>query len=163
MKNHLLVCAVLVSLTSAAAAQSTSPAPPSSPATIDTMPKSGQWRATKLIGLNVYNDQNEKLGDIKEMIVEPSGKIAGFVIGVGGFLGIGEHSIIVEPAKLKFVNEAVRTTGSTPSGSTMTSRDASNTTTTTTTTTTTSDKAYPDHAVLSATKDQLKTLPQFKY
>lgn len=76
---------------------------------------------------------------------------------------MGEHSIIVEPAKLKFVNEAVKTTTSAPSGSTMTSRDASNTTTTTSTATTTSNRPYPDHAVLSATKDQLKTLPKFKY
>jgi hypothetical protein len=157
VKTNLLICAVLVAFTSAAVAQTT-PAPPS-PATIDTMPKPGQWRGSKLIGLNVYNDQNDKLGDIKELIVEPSGKVAGYVIGVGGFLGMGEHSIIVEPAKLKFVNEPVRTTGTTgstpsnaPTGSTMTSRNASNT-----------DRAYPDHAVLSATKDQLKLMPQYKY
>lgn len=161
MKHSLLVCTVLAALMSAAAAQT--PPAKSSPATIDTMPKAGEWRGSKLIGLNVYNDQNDKLGDIKEMIVEASGKIVGYVIGVGGFLGIGEHSIIVEPAKLKFVNEPVRstsTTGSTPStapsGSTMTTRDVSNTAGTT-------NRTYPDHAVLSATKDDLKTMPQFKY
>jgi sporulation protein YlmC with PRC-barrel domain len=43
--------------------------------------------ASKLIGLNVYNDQNEKLGDISELLVDKSGKVDGVVIGVGGFLG----------------------------------------------------------------------------
>jgi hypothetical protein len=157
MKRSLFVASILVALASAAAAQN--PPGPSSPATIDTMPKQGEWRGSKLIGLNVYNDRNEKLGDINEMIVEASGKIVGYVIGVGGFLGVGEHSIIVEPAKLKFVNEPVRATStsssSPPPGSAMTSRDVSARTST--------DRAHPDHAVLSATKDELKAMPQFKY
>jgi PRC-barrel domain len=162
MKRSLLLCSVLAALASPVGAQS--PPAASSPATLDTMPKQGEWRGSKLIGLNVYNDQNEKLGDIKEMIVEASGKIVGYVIGVGGFLGMGEHSIIVEPAKLKFVNEPVRTTSSTtgnpppPSGPAMDSRNVSGTLAASNT-----GRAYPDHAVLSATKDQLKTLPQFKY
>src|SRR5262245_26068641 len=33
-----------------------------------TMQKSDQWRAYKLVGLNVYNNNNEKVGDIKELI-----------------------------------------------------------------------------------------------
>jgi ribosomal 30S subunit maturation factor RimM len=45
------------------------------------------WRSSKLIGLNVYNDQNEKLGDISEILLDKSGKVEGVVIGVGGFLG----------------------------------------------------------------------------
>jgi PRC-barrel domain len=119
------------------------------------------WRSSKVIGLNVCNDQNEKLGDINEILVDKSGKVDGVVIGVGGFLGMGEHDIMVEMSKLKFVDEPVRTS------STTTSPTASNTATrpaTTTTTTTTKNKWYPDHAVLSgATKDSLKNMPQFKY
>jgi hypothetical protein len=162
MKHSLWVFSVLAALASTAAAQNPPAAP--SPASIDTMPKPGEWRGSKLIGLNVYNDQNEKLGDINEMIVEASGKIVGYVIGVGGFLGMGEHAIIVEPAKLKFVNEPVRATSSTtgnsptPSGSALESRNVSGTPTPSNT-----GRAYPDHAVLSATKDQLKTMPRFKY
>ena len=37
---------------------------------------SGQRRASKLIGLNVYNDKNEKIGDINEILVDMDGKIA---------------------------------------------------------------------------------------
>ena len=71
--------------------------------------------ASKLIGLNVYNDQDEKLGDISEILVDKSGKVDGVVIGVGGFLGMGRHDIMVEMSKLKFVDEPVRTSSTTTS------------------------------------------------
>jgi sporulation protein YlmC with PRC-barrel domain len=118
------------------------------------------WRASKLIGVNVYNDQNEKLGDINEILLDPSGKVDGVVIGVGGFLGMGEHNIKVEMSKLKFVDEPVRTSSTTTTKTTTTGAGSA-----ATTTSRSSDKKwYPDHAVLSgASKDQLKSMPQFKY
>lgn len=42
----------------------------------------GHWRASKLMGLNVYNDSNEKLGDINELILDKDGKVNAVVIGV---------------------------------------------------------------------------------
>ena len=81
------------------------PPPPPSP-----MPRqklsSPHWRASKLVGLNVYNEQNEKLGDISEILLDKSGKVDGVVIGVGGFLGMGQRDIKVELSKLKFVERA---------------------------------------------------------
>jgi sporulation protein YlmC with PRC-barrel domain len=121
--------------------------------------KEGQWRSSKLIGVNVYNDNNEKIGDINELIVDKSGKVDEVVLGVGGFLGMGEHYVAVPMEKLKWVNEPVRTSSTTNTGSTTTGeanrsnrpeRSAS-------------EKWYPDHAVFNATKDQLKAMPQFKY
>jgi hypothetical protein len=44
-------------------------------ATTAMMHKDGQWRSSKLIGVDVYNDANEKIGDIEELIVDKSGKI----------------------------------------------------------------------------------------
>jgi sporulation protein YlmC with PRC-barrel domain len=120
------------------------------------------WRSSKLIGLSVYNDQNEKLGDISEILLDKSaGKVDFVVIGVGGFLGIGQQDIMVEMSKLKFVDERIprppqSTTGSATTGM---NRPA-----TTTTTPTTKSKWYPDHAVLSgATKESLKNMAEFKY
>ena len=111
-----------------------------------------------MIGVNVYNEQNEKLGGISEIILDPSGRVAGYVIGVGGFLGMGEHDILVEPAKIKFVNEPVRATNTSannpPAGSPSNTQNVS---------ATANDRWYPDHAMLSATKDQLKAMQQFKY
>jgi sporulation protein YlmC with PRC-barrel domain len=64
----------------------------------------GQWRTSKLDGLDVYNN-DEKIGDIKELLVDNSGKIQAVVIGVGGFLGMGEHDVAVPFEQIKFVNE----------------------------------------------------------
>ena len=120
--------------------------------------KEGQWRSSKLIGVNVYNDNNEKIGDINELIVDKSGKVDNVVLGVGGFLGMGEHYVAVPMEKLKWVNEPVRT-----SSTTTTPADKSTVGTNSRPARAADEKWYPDHAVFNATKDQLKAMPQFKY
>jgi sporulation protein YlmC with PRC-barrel domain len=176
MRSKLLIGGLLASVMIVPAlAQSNQPAPPANrPATTAPAPAaktySDQWRASKLIGLNVYNDQNEKLGDISEILLDKSGKVTGVVIGVGGFLGMGQHDIKVDFAKLKFAEEPVRTSSTSSTSSTANNANSSASTTGTanrpaTASATSSGKQwYPDHAVLSgATKDQLKSMPQFKY
>jgi sporulation protein YlmC with PRC-barrel domain len=122
------------------------------------------WRSSKLIGLSIYNDQNEKLGDISEILLDKSGKADFVVIGVGGFLGIGQQDIMVEMSKLKFVDEPVRTTSTTTSTTGSATTGTANRPATTTTTAPTKSKWYPDHAVLSgATKESLKNMAEFKY
>jgi sporulation protein YlmC with PRC-barrel domain len=74
------------------------------------MHKEGQWRSSKLIGVDVYNEANEKVGDIEELILDKSGKVEHVVLGVGGFLGMGEHYVAVAFDKLKWVNDPVRST-----------------------------------------------------
>lgn len=139
--------------------------------------KEGEWRASKLVGVNVYNDANEKIGDINDVILDKSGKVENVVLGVGGFLGMGEHYVAVAYDKLKWSNEPPRsTTASTTTSTTNrpstnadgTARPAANSTTTGAATTTAEDRKangywYPDHAIYNATKDQLKAMPQFKY
>jgi sporulation protein YlmC with PRC-barrel domain len=171
MRYNLLVGGLLASIALVPAlAQSNPPAssqPPAAtatPAPTATKAQGNLWRASKLKGLNVYNEQNEKLGDISEILIDKSGKVDGIVIGVGGFLGMGQHDIKVEMSKLKFVDEPVRTS----STSTNTGTTGTNTRATTTTSSTASSandrKWYPDHAILSgASKDQLKSMPQFKF
>ena len=53
------------------------------------------WRASKLIGATVYNDKDERIGKIEDMIVSPDGKVSVAVIDVGGFLGIGQHRVAI--------------------------------------------------------------------
>ena len=120
--------------------------------------KEGQWRSSKLIGVNVYNDNNEKIGDIQELIVDKSGKVDEVVLGVGGFLGMGEHYVAVPMEKLKWVEEPVRTSSTTTAPADKSTVGASNRPARAT-----DEKWYPDHAVLNATKDQLKAMPEFKY
>jgi sporulation protein YlmC with PRC-barrel domain len=134
------------------------------------MHKDGEWRASKLVGLDVYNDAREKLGDISEMTIDRSGKIENVILGVGGFLGLDEHYVAVAFDKLKWENEPVRTSSTVPA--------KSGTTTVGTTkrgaatdevnqenrpVRAVDEKWYPDHALYNATKDQLKAMPEFKY
>jgi hypothetical protein len=55
----------------------------------------GEMRASKLIGTSVVNDANEDIGDINELVLTKDGNIAAVVIGVGGFLGLGEREVAV--------------------------------------------------------------------
>jgi sporulation protein YlmC with PRC-barrel domain len=105
----------------------------------------GEWQASKLIHMNVYNGQNQKIGDIKELMLDKNGKIANVVIGVGGFLGMGEHDVAVSFDRLKWTDAATTTGSSQPADQSKNTR------------------TYPDHAVLDATKDQLKSMPNFDY
>lgn len=126
------------------------------------------WRASKLVGLSVYNNANESVGSINDILTDKNGKITAVVIGVGGFLGVGEHLVAVPFEQVKFVDQPVAsTTTSTaparPAGSTTTTGAATTTTTTTAPSASTTNPWYPDHAVFNATKDQLKAMPEFKY
>jgi sporulation protein YlmC with PRC-barrel domain len=64
--------------------------------------ESGDIRASKVIGSSVYNDKNEKLGSVDEIIVGKDQKATQAVISVGGVLGIGAKLVAVPYDKLKF-------------------------------------------------------------
>ena len=81
-----------------------------------TTHKVGEWRASKLAGVDVYNEANEKIGDINDVILDRSGKVANVILGVGGVLGLGERYVAVTFDKLKWVDQpATSTTASTTS------------------------------------------------
>lgn len=172
MKNLVTIALLSTAIVSGAAyAQTAQPADRAAPAATtttaassDKMMLKGKWRASKLMGLNVYNEANEKLGDINELILDKDGKVNAVVIGVGGFLGMGEHDIAVTMDKLKFVEEPLRTSATTTTTRETTTGTATAPANTTTTTRTSNANDWtPDHAVMSGNKDQLKALPQFKY
>ena len=142
-------------------ATTASPAAPS-----DASSLKGSWRTSKLVGLNVYNDSNEKVGSINDLLTDKSGDIKAVVIGVGGFLGVGEHLVAVPLDKVKFVDEPIAYTGAASAPASGGARPSSTTTTGAATTAPAATKKnpwYPDHAMFSATKDQLKSMPEFKY
>ena len=121
----------------------------------------GTWRSSKLVGLNVYNDTNDKLGSISDLLLDKNGAIKAAVIGVGGFLGVGERLVAVPFDKLKFVDTPAQAASASGSGA----GTGSATSAPATVNTTKADKSswYPDHAVFSATKQQLEAMPEFKY
>jgi sporulation protein YlmC with PRC-barrel domain len=127
------------------------------------------WPASKIKGLNVYNQQNEKVGDISDLMMSKDGKIDVVVISVGGFLGIGTHDVGVKFSELKWEMEPVRNT--TASNNSAGGGNAANRPAGTVGTGGANNNAnannqpkqfWPDHAVLAnASKDQLKNMPQF--
>ncbi|WP_300264376.1 PRC-barrel domain-containing protein [Bradyrhizobium sp.] len=160
--------ALLASVAFAQSPTATTDKAPSAAATTTATSASGEWRASKMVGLKVYNDANENVGSINDLLMDKSGSIKLAVIGVGGFLGMGEHLVAVPYEKLKFVTEAVAYNGAgatKPASSTTTgaATGTDKTATKTATTTSSSSKWYPDHAVFNATKDDLKKMPEFKY
>jgi sporulation protein YlmC with PRC-barrel domain len=125
----------------------------------------GNWRASKIVGLSVYNDKNESVGSINDLLTDKSGNIKAVVIGVGGFLGVGEHLVAVPFDKVKFTDQPVAYTGASNGPNAPATKPGSSTTTGAANTATTSkpNPWYPDHAVFNATKDELKAMPEFKY
>jgi hypothetical protein len=163
-----LLATVAFAQTPAAAAESTGMA------TMSSSSLQGDWRTSKVVGLNVYNDNNESIGSINDLLTDKSGNIKAVVLGVGGFLGVGAHLVAVPYDKIKFVNEPIAYTGVAGSPNGAGSRPASSPVTGAATGTTTgaatgpapASKANPwspDHAVFNATKDELKAMPEFKY
>lgn len=61
----------------------------------------GEWRTSKLVGSTVKNTAGDSIGDINEIILTSDGAAAAAVIGVGGFLGMGEHKVAVQFKSLK--------------------------------------------------------------
>jgi sporulation protein YlmC with PRC-barrel domain len=138
--------------------------------TLSSSQLQGDWRASKVVGLKVYNDENESLGSITDLLMDKSGNIKAAVLGVGGFLGMGTHLVAVPLDKIKFVNEPVvykgtASTGAGGAGGAMT-RPPTTTGSTSNAPATMMSKPnpwYPDHGVFNANKDELKAMPEFKY
>jgi sporulation protein YlmC with PRC-barrel domain len=74
-------------------------APPSAAVPADpiyVMPASGtQWRSSDFVGKPVYSRNDERVGEIDDLLMTTDGKIAAAVVGVGGFLGMGERKVAI--------------------------------------------------------------------
>ncbi len=105
MHRRFVVLAATLMVTGAAYAQTTAPAPtqPSTPAG----PPGGQAAAVQvpqdailsgqIDDLDVRNAANEDVGEIEDAVVS-QGRIVGYVVSVGGFLGVGDRNVVVDPS-----------------------------------------------------------------
>ena len=60
------------------------------------------WSAKKqILGKDVYNDAGDKIGEVNDLIVTPNRSLSYAIVGVGGFLGIGEHNVAVPVSMFK--------------------------------------------------------------
>ena len=60
--------------------------------------RSDQYLASKFKGTDVVGTDNQKIGDVSDILFDKDGKIEAYVVGVGGFLGIGSKDVAIDPA-----------------------------------------------------------------
>jgi sporulation protein YlmC with PRC-barrel domain len=115
LKTGVSAVALLLALgLTPALAQTTAPSPPQTPKATEApkAPVTGQIvtqedntiLAKDLIGATVYAPDKTKIGSISDLILSKDGKsVQGFVVGVGGFLGIGSKDVALAPASFQIV------------------------------------------------------------
>lgn len=113
--SRLVLAASVIGLSAvAAAAQPSDTAPVIPPAQSAEQPlpkkptgtfvnvrRSDQWSATGLKAKNIYDSADNKIGAINDLVIDRDGRVAAVVIGVGGFLGIGEKNVGVPFSDVK--------------------------------------------------------------
>jgi len=99
---------------------------------------------SKFKGTNVLGPDDAKVGDVTDMLFDKNGKILGLIVGVGGFLGIGEKNVAIDMSAFQIVPADTGTTG---------------------TSSAMSGANDPTNVKLKVTwtKDQLKNAPDFQY
>jgi sporulation protein YlmC with PRC-barrel domain len=85
--------------TNGANGTSASEAPASSPRFVPVA--NNDELSSNLVGLDVYNNSNQDIGQIKDIAMGPHGRARAYILSVGGFLGMGEHYVAVNPNDIK--------------------------------------------------------------
>jgi sporulation protein YlmC with PRC-barrel domain len=92
--------------------------------------KSDDMLSSNVVGLDIYNGRNNDIGKIQDVVFNKADKVVGYILSVGGFLGMGTHYVAVDPAAVSITYDGA-------------------------------NKAW--RASMNATRDQLKSAPEFKY
>ncbi len=96
MLNKTLLAGLAATLLAGTAlAQTTAPTQPAGQGQVMTQMPQDLMRGSSLMGVDVYGTDNQKIGDVDEVLVDRQGKIHGIVVGVGGFLGIGQKDVAI--------------------------------------------------------------------
>jgi sporulation protein YlmC with PRC-barrel domain len=122
MRKTMIALAALTVLPVAAIAQATAPR-------FITL-QNADMLSSNVVGVDVYDNANHDLGSIKDVAFDGSKMAKGYILSVGGFLGMGTHYVAVDADSVKIKYDP-------------------------------SDKKW--HANMDATKDELKSAPEFKY
>jgi hypothetical protein len=121
LKRIMAVAAVSGLALTSALAQTTSPSAQSTPsatpapaspsasanpagkATFVTKQASDQHLASKFTGTDVVGADDAKIGDVSDVLFDKDNKVIAFIVGVGGFLGIGAKDVAIDPASFQVV------------------------------------------------------------
>jgi sporulation protein YlmC with PRC-barrel domain len=90
----------------APAASANSDMPATGNAAYLTQQSQTQVSANDYIGKSIYNTGDESIGDVNDLIMEDNGGIVAAVVGVGGFLGIGEKDVALPIDKITMARDA---------------------------------------------------------
>ena len=60
-------------------------------------PQKDEMLSSNVVGLDIYNDQNNNIGKIQDVVVDTSKKVTAYILSVGGFLGMGTRYVAVDP------------------------------------------------------------------
>ena len=156
-KILMMSAAVSALLVSGALAQSEPPATPPAAKSSVTETKSpkfiqaqgtDKWVFSRFKGTDVLGPDNAKVGSVTDMLFDKSGKIDGLMVGVGGFLGIGEKNVAIDMSAFEVQPYRAATPSTTGGANTAVAIDND-----------------PTHVNLkvSWTKDELKAAPDFQY
>src|SRR5580704_11759158 len=164
--HALALVALMVAASSSAQAQTIPPGnqqfiPKASP---------GEWRASKLVGVALYGPDNQSIGKVNDVIIDGSGSVKAVVVGVGGFLGVGQKDVALPFNEVKWSDEpiveptpapvtAMRPMAPAGSSTAASPAAAPLSAGSTVTPPRTAVYDYPDHGTVNMTKDQLKSAP----
>ena len=101
MTRHIVMLAGISALAAGALATDVSAEQPKPMQFVIEQPAS-EWRARLFVGAAVENDLGETVGDINDLVFDHSGRINTVVLGVGGFLGMGEKNVAVPFSALTY-------------------------------------------------------------
>ena len=117
MFKHFMAVAAVSGLALTSAMAQTSPPPAASPS-VSTAPTaatpagkgnfvtkqtSDQWLASRFKGTDVIGADDKKIGDVSDILFDKDKKILAYIVGVGGFLGIGAKDVALDPASFQAV------------------------------------------------------------
>ena len=69
------------------------------------MQKTGEVRASNLVGVVVKNKAGDTVGDINDVVFQPNGQVTVVIVGVGGVLGVGEKNVAVPYADVTLTTD----------------------------------------------------------
>ncbi len=179
LKRNLAISTIGFSMLAATAIAQTSAPTPSAPSAT-TAPSTaapvaakdssqnlampGKWRASKLMGVDIYGPDQKKIGDVTEVVFDKTGMIETVTVGVGGFLGIGAKDVAIPFGQITWSDQpmAAAAPGPAPAGGTA----STSTTATPAAPAAMAPKApnmYPDHGMVTMTKEQLTSAPAVSF
>jgi hypothetical protein len=122
-RSGAAVAILITALASGALGQQTAPSPgaerdAAAPVETGRLQRThGEWRSSQIVGADVYNDHDERIGSVDELLVGEDGRVAEVVLSVDGFLGIGAKLVAVPYSQLRFEEHAeIQTTTGGPAG-----------------------------------------------